>query len=138
MLLQDNGSRLITINKTHKDRNTSRRRKGWAYCNSGGATIKEWYTNVVCYTVIAAADINSFIPSACNTILGDGISEEEAVGTINAEDFLYWVDNYLCPVLGRYKYRETRLVVLIDNTSCKFHHKKRCCHDLKITILTFS
>ena len=117
MLLQGDGSRSITIDETHKDRNASRRRKGWAYRNSGGATIKEWYRNVVRYTLIAAADIHGFIPSACNTILRDEISEEGAAGTIDAEYFLYWVENYLCPVLGRYEFGEPRSDVLLDNAS---------------------
>ena len=41
LLLQGDASRLITIDETHKDRSASRRRKGWAYRNSGGATVKE-------------------------------------------------------------------------------------------------
>ena len=117
MLLQGDASRLITIDETHKDRNASRRRKGWAYQNSGGAKVKEWYRNVVRYTLIAAADVGGFIPAACHTVLRDEISEEGAAGTVDAEYFQYWIENYLCPVLGRYEYGEPRSVVLLDNAS---------------------
>ena len=115
LLLQNDPDRLITIDETHKDRNASRRRRGWAVRNAGGATIKEWYRNVVRYTMIAAADINGFIPAACHTVLCDELSDEGAAGTVDAEYFLYWVKEYLCPVLGRYEFGEPRSVVFMDN-----------------------
>ena len=72
---------------------------------------------MVRYTLIAAADINGFIPGAYHTVLRDEVSEEGAAGTVDAEYFLQWVQNYLCPVLGRYEYGEPRSVVLLDNAS---------------------
>ena len=62
--------------------------------------IQEWFESVTRYTLIAAADINGFIPAACHTVLRDEISEEGAAGTVDIE-YLYWVKHYLCPVLGR-------------------------------------
>ena len=115
--LQGDPTRLITIDETHKDRNASRRRRGWAKRNSGGVKLKEWYTNVVRYTLIAAADIHGFITSACHTVLRDEILEEGAAGTVDADYFLYWVREYLVPVLGRFEYGEPRSVVSMDNAS---------------------
>ena len=67
--------------------------------------------------MIAAADINGFIVSACHTVLRDQISEEGAAGTVDSEYFLYWVKTYLCPILGRYELGEPRSVVFLDNAT---------------------
>ena len=117
ILLQEDEDRLITIDESHKDRNAGRRRRGWAHRNSGGVKVKEWYANVVRYSLLAAADVNGFIPAACHTVRRDEISDEGAAGTVDAEYFLDWVKNYLCPVLGRYQFGEARSVVLMDNAS---------------------
>ena len=79
--------------------------------------MKAWFDNVARYTLIAAADINGFIPSACHTVRRDEISDEGAAGTVDGEYFLYWVKEYLCPVLGSYELGEARSVVLMDNAS---------------------
>ena len=117
LLLQGDVRRLITIDETHKDRNAARRRRGWAHRNSGGVMTREWFKNEVRYTLIAAADVNGFIPSACHTVMRDELSEEGAVGTVDGEYFLYWVKEYLCPMLGDYMLGEPRSVVLMDNAS---------------------
>ena len=77
----------------------------------------EWFQSVVRYTLIAAADINGFIVSACHTVLRDTISDEGAAGTVDGDYFLYWVKNYLCPVLGNYERGEPRSIVYMDNAS---------------------
>ena len=118
MYLQSCPERLITIDETHKDRNAARRRRGWGRKgNSGGVTVRAWFENVVRYTLIAAADINGFIPSAYHTVLRDEISDEGAAGTVDGEYFLYWVTKFLCPVLGSYELGEPRSVVLMNNAS---------------------
>jgi transposase len=104
------------IDETHKDRNAARRRRGWKRRNSN-AEIQEWYRYNVRYTLLAAADVNGFIPCACHTVLRDHISEEGAAGTVDTEYFEYWVETYLCPVLGKYEFGESRSVVLLDNAS---------------------
>ena len=53
---------LIFIDETHKDRSSSRRRKGWGKRNSGGSIINRWFREDVRYTLIAACDIHGFIP----------------------------------------------------------------------------
>ena len=72
---------------------------------------------MVRYTLIAAADIHGFMTSACHTVLRDEISEEGAAETVDSDYFLYWVNEYLVPVLGRYEHGEPRSVVLMDNAS---------------------
>jgi len=76
------------------------------------ATLQE--ESVVRYTLIAAANINGFIPSACHTVLRDQISEEGAAGTVDSDYFLYWVKKYLFPYLGSYEHGEARSVVYMD------------------------
>ena len=117
LLLQGDVNRLITVDETHKDRNAARRRRGWAHKNSGGVMTREWFKSEVRYTLIAAADVNGFIPSACHTVMRDELSEEGAAGTVDGEYFLYYIRTYLCPMLGNYQRGEARSVVLMDNAS---------------------
>ena len=65
--------------------------------------------------MISAANINGFIPAVCHTVLCDELLDEGAAGTVDAEYILYWVQEYLCPVLGRYEFGEPRSVVFMDN-----------------------
>ena len=117
ILLQDCPERLVLIDETHKDRNASRKRRGWSRRNCENIVSRKWFQNVVRYTFIDVADINGFIVSACHTVMRDQISEEGAAGTVDQEYFLYWVKNYLCPVLGNYEHGEPRSVVYMDNAS---------------------
>ena len=118
ILLQGDPERLILIDESHKDQNAARRRRGWGRKgNVDGVKVREWFEKVVQYTLIAAADINGFIPSACHTVQRDELSEEGAAGTIDCEYFLHWVKEYICPVLGNYEHGEPRSVVLMDNAS---------------------
>ena len=102
LLLQGCPERLVTIDETQKDRNAARQRRGWARKNSGGIHTREWFLSDVRYTLIAAADIKGFIPSACHTVQRDELSDEGAAGTVDGEYFLYWVKEYLVPTLGNY------------------------------------
>ena len=116
--LQSCPERLITIDETHKDRNAARRRRGWGRKgNTDGVRLKAWFENVARYTLIAAADMNGFIPAACHTVRRDEISDEGAAGTVDGEYFLYWVKEYLCLVLGSYALGEARSMVMMDNAS---------------------
>lgn len=115
--LQGHPELLICIDETHKDRNAARRRRGW-FKKFAPAELKVWHKNCVRYTMLAAADINGFIPSACDTVMRDiGNSDEGAAGTVDEKYFLKWVKEYLCPVLGDYSKGEPRSVVLLDNAS---------------------
>ena len=90
LFLQPCPDRFITIDETHRDRNTARRRRGWGRkWNSGGVTVWSWFENVARYTLIATADINGFIPCACYTVMRDEISDKGAAGTVDGEYFLH-------------------------------------------------
>jgi len=115
--LQEHPEMLILVDETHKDRNAARRRRGWGARNSSGLKIKQWYKNVVRYTLIAAADINGFIACACETVDRNEISNEGAAGTVDMAYFVGWVKEKLCPTLGSYVLGEPRSVVLLDNAS---------------------
>ena len=91
ILLQEHPERLITIDKTHKDRNASRKQRGWSKRNCKAVITRKWFQNVARYTLIAVANINGFIPAACHTVLRDQISDKGAAGTVDADYFIYWV-----------------------------------------------
>ena len=79
--------------------------------------MKAWFESVTRYTLLAAADVNGFISSACHTVLRDEISDEGAAGTVDGDYFFYWIKEYSCPVLGNYALGEERSVVLMDDAS---------------------
>ena len=115
-MLQECPDRLIIVDETHKDRNASRRRRGYAKRNTDAET-NQWYRECVRYTMLGVADINGFIVSACETVRRDEISNEGAAGTVDSKYFLWWVKNRLVPVLGNYELGEPRSVVFMDNAS---------------------
>ena len=101
--LQSDTERLITIDETHKDRNAGRRRRCWKYKGNGaGVTIRTWFDNVARYTLLAAADFNGFILAACHTVRRDELLDNGAAGAVDGKYFLYWVKEYLCPILESY------------------------------------
>ena len=114
---------LVLVDETHRDRNASRRRRGYGRRNGGGLKFRRWFRNEVRFTLIGVADINGFIPCACETYLRDEISDEGAAGTVTREIFEDWVENSLCPILGDYSKGESRSVVMLDNAST--HMSKR-------------
>mmetsp|Transcript_5987 Transcript_5987/g.9075 ORF Transcript_5987/g.9075 Transcript_5987/m.9075 type:complete len:119 (-) Transcript_5987:228-584(-) len=65
--LVSNPDQVIFVDETHKDKNASRRRKAWGPRNSGGIALRRWFKNTIRYTMIAALDINGFIPSTIET-----------------------------------------------------------------------
>ena len=67
--------------------------------------------------MMAAADINGFIPFCCHLVDRNELSAEGAAGTVDGQYFLWWVENFLCPMLGNYAKGEPRSVVFMDNAS---------------------
>ena len=78
------------------------RRRAWARRNSGGAAVKKWFENHVRYTMIAGTNIDGFVDCTIEFVEREEISNEGAVGTVDAERFHEWVARHLCPILGRY------------------------------------
>ena len=129
--LVSNPDQVIFVDETHKDKNASRRRKAWGPRNSGGIALRRWFKNTIRYTMIAALDINGFIPSTIETVRRDEISSEGAAGTVDATHFEKWVEHYLCPTLGRYDRGEPRSIVVMDNAST--HMDSKVSHMIRAT-----
>ena len=116
---------VVFIDETHKDRNTSRRRRGWGARNrnTGGLTMRRWFRSNIRYTLIAAMDIDGFIPSTLEIVRRDELSDEGAAGTIDSTHFESWVEHFLLPKLGRFEYGEKRSIVIMDNASTHMRSK---------------
>ena len=67
--------------------------------------------------MIIGADIEGFVSSTCMIVRRDDISNEGASGTVNREDFVEWVRDFLVPTLGRFDKGERRSIVVMDNAS---------------------
>ena len=116
-VLVNDVAELVFIDETHKDRNAGRRRRVWGVRNSGGMGINRWFRMNVRYSLIAAMDINGFIPTTLDIVRRDEISEEGAAGTVDSAYFEGWVETCLVPTLGRYELGERRSIVVMDNAS---------------------
>ena len=116
-LLVQNVNQLVFIDETHKDRNTARRRRVWGIRNSGGLALNRWFRQNVRYTLIAALDLDGFIPSTLEIVRRDEASNEGAAGTVDSLHFEEWIENYLLPVLGNFENSEPRSIVVMDNAS---------------------
>ena len=123
LVLHEDPERLIMVDETHRDRNASRRRRGYGKRNAGGLRMRRWFKSEVRYTMIGVADVNGFIESACGIYKRDEISDEGAAGTVTRDIFEDWVEKMLCPVLGDYSKGEKRSVVLLDNASTHMSQK---------------
>ena len=115
-ILVQHPEQVIVLDETHKDRNASRRRRGWGKRN-GGVQIDRWFNQNVNYTMIAAMNYCGFIDSTIKLVMRDAISEEGAAGTVNGAGFQQWVRENLVPVLGSYANSEPNSVVIMDNAS---------------------
>ena len=85
-LLVQNVNQLVFIDETHKDRNTARRRRVWGIRNSGGLALNRWFRQNVRYTLIAALDLDGFIPSTLEIVRRDETSNEGAAHTEMIEE----------------------------------------------------
>ena len=73
------------------------------------------------YTAICAGDIYGFIPEACELVFRGDNKINSALGTVDGDRFLEYLEYYLCPTLGNYARGEPRSLVIIDNV--RFHQK---------------
>ena len=79
------------------------------------------------YTLIAAADIDGFVESACQLVERERDKNDIDVnrGTVDTERFERYVENYLVPVLGRFVDDEPRSIVVMDNASIHISERVR-------------
>ena len=115
---------VVFIDETHKDKNSSRRRRGWGRRNKG-LFVDRWFREEVRYTLIASCDIDGFISEACVNHYRNEGSTEGAAGNIGREAFESWVEHSLVPILGRYDMDEERSIVVMDNASTHMGHRTR-------------
>jgi hypothetical protein len=116
-ILVQHPKQVIVLDETHKDKNASRRRRGWGKRNGGGVKINRWFNETVNYTMIAAMNYLGFIDSSIKLVMRDEISEEGAAGTVDGAGFQDWVREHLLPILGSYVNCEPNSIVIMDNAS---------------------
>jgi transposase len=80
------------------------------------------------YCLIAAADIQGFIPKMCDLVRRKR----------NATDrFLSWVEHHLCPHLGNFYAGERRSIVVMDNASTHWSPQIQTLIEARGAILLF-
>ena len=113
---------LLFIDETHKDRNTSRRRRAYGFKNENIA-LDGWFKEAIRYTMIGVANMNGFVPEACDIILRNhheaSLSYEGSAGTVDTKRFIEFIENKLIKtkVLGNYVLGEANSIVVLDNAS---------------------
>ena len=58
-----------------------------------------------------------FIPTTCQLVHRDEISDEGAAGTVDRDAFKHWLKHFLVPNLGDYSKGEKNSIVVMDNAS---------------------
>jgi transposase len=103
----------ICVDETHKDRRAGQRAYGWGYRGRPHLLLELFLDrSKQLYTVIAAADIDGFVESACLAV--------PRPTTVDIETKLHYVRNILCPHLGSYLLGEPRSVVTMDNAPVNY------------------
>ena len=86
---------LVFVDKAAKDENASRRSKAWGRVGED-LTLNRWFKEEVRYTLLAAANVNGFIPESCYLKYRNGSeaskTSEGASGTVDQENFADWVE----------------------------------------------
>jgi transposase len=112
---------IILIDETHRSKNAARRRRAWSLRGQTPVVYSEFEENFrKRYTMIGAANINAFIPSACEIV-----EREEEGGTVNAERFSQYMAECIVPILGNYARGEPNSVVILDNATIHLHDEVR-------------
>lgn len=135
----DDPYQFIFLDESAKDRNASRRRRCWQPI--GLNDVSEFFSdrNDFLYTLIAAADMNGFVGEACEIVRrrrGERDDDIEA-GTVDADRFVAWVEERLCPTLGNYFLGERRSIVVMDNASIHLDERVRTLIEGKGALLIY-
>lgn len=111
------------IDETSKDPKDDKRRRMWCLRGSKAEMSEPLESDDSRYTMLGAGDVNGFVFNACEVVFRKSSDDDPnpAHGTIDTERFIQWVKEKLVPTLGRYKYRERRSVVIMDNAPIHHH-----------------
>jgi transposase len=115
-------SMFIFVDKTAKEKLSSRRRKRWRKrglrYNNDDISLYFHNGHTTLYTLIAAADINGFVPEACELIRRARTNPSDCdAGTIDSDRFVEYIRDSLVPTLGNFFNGERRSIVVMDNAS---------------------
>jgi hypothetical protein len=124
--VNDRPELLVYIDESQKGRNASRRLRWWS--PRGRSPIRETvfaYEPKKRYTLIAACDMNGFIPEACDIILRGNSTQEELdnpfIGTVGTDRVEMWVEEGLVPILTTVKASPDQSSSLIMRQSTTRH-----------------
>ena len=86
------------------------------WCSIASPFVRDFDRN---YSLIAAANMEGFVVPACTIVEREHGSDDPNPnrGTVDAERFMQYVEEDLCPQLGSYKLGEPNSVVVMDNAS---------------------
>lgn len=111
---------LIYIDETAKSANASRRKRAWS-TRGEEAIIPVFFQRDFDkrYTLIGACDYDGFVQEACHIVERESSRNEANPerGTVDAERFEDYVEQYLVPNLGSYIDEAPRSIVVMDNAS---------------------
>jgi transposase len=108
----------IFMDETAKDRKASRRRRGWTKTGSDSKIAKRFIRTADRFTLLAAMNINGFIPHACMKVDRDE-------DTVDGDLFEYYLESTLLPVMGNFLRGEPNSILIIDNASIHNHNHIR-------------
>ncbi len=131
----------IFVDETHKSANASRRRRAWSKVGVTpviDAKFEEDFRTR--YTLIAACDINGFVVDACKIVERErsATDNDPDRGTVDSARFLEYVEECLCPCLGKYHLGEPRSVVIMDNASIHMSEEVRGLIESKGAVLIYT
>lgn len=119
----------VFVDETMVGKNASRRSRNWAPKGGDAPIGWEAFMDPECdigvYSMIAAVDINGFIPSVAQPVFrASGDTDRNLMrGTINADYFEQWLEFTLVPQLGLVGLNQKRSVVVMDNA--RVHNMER-------------
>lgn len=106
----------LVIDEVHKSANEARRERAWGI--RGVTPVLDGTFDrgfLKRYTMIAAANINGFVESACHLVERDDNDADR--GTVDMAKFEEYVEQYIVPVLGTYELDEENSIVIMDNAT---------------------
>jgi len=116
---------VILVDETNEDKNTGCCHLMWEL-KGKKAKWKAIFAlhNEEDFSMIEAADINAFVPQACELVFkSKGYDSHSVCGNIDGARFRDYVTHCLCPMLGNYWKGEPHSIVIIDNATIHMHEE---------------